>query len=1464
MSIPESPKTPVFTPPKLHQNRALSRPESPLSTITFEYCQTLNLASQQNHIPLIRQLQLQSSVSMADGGRLHLSTEPPCCEPIEIVLPALVSQETMTIQLPTITLNPQYFLALAEPIRGQWRLVWRDAAQQREVTIQHYPLDLLPADIWGGERNPLELLAAYVQPNHRVVAQLLHQAAQQLQQQGGSGLSGYQSRDRQAVRQQITAIWQQVAALQLQYVPNPASFVARGQKIRLPHQIMAERLACCLDSSLLLAALFEQAGLHAQLLLSQGHAYVGVWTVESPCVDVLLDDLQALRKRVDIGNFLVLESTVLTQSHPTLEAAILAARSQMNDEHDFIAAIDLPEARRRGIRPLAFNLASVIDPMAQTDAPASITTEDRLFTPVADMPIVTAKTRVDQWLRRLLDLSLRNRLLNFKDSRTSIPLFCPADQIAGLEDALAAGQVFRFCSHQQLEQVDLQRTDEQQWRAQYARENLKQQRLYALLDETALTHHLVELFREARTAQEEGGANTLFLAMGFLEWREHAKAERVYRAPLLLIPIRLNRESARAGFSIQIFDEEPRFNETLLQMLKQDFDVQIAGVDPIPMDESGVDVALVLHRVREAILGQSGWEVVDDCALGLFSFAKYLMWRDLSERLDDLRQHPVVRHLIDSPRERFMSQAAFPDPRQLDQVYSPTRVFTPLSADSSQLAAVMAATEGRHFVLSGPPGTGKSQTITNMIAQCLADGQRVLFVSEKMAALDVVHRRLSQIGLGTLCLQLHSAKAQKMVVLDQFRERLTASTSESEGTQTDQMSQVWQQVSDALMSDRQQLNTYVAQLHQQHPIGWSAYHAMSVQIGQQDQPRIALPAIDVMHLDQQGVQACLRLADQLAVLIQPIWPLQQHPLSGFATDGQQVWSPIWQNQYITQLQTWPKLLGELQQVLQRQFAHLGLQAAKTWAELTQQVHIVKQIYLFRQAHGALMCQRMTQLVHLPDLGQFDQVQQLALDIQANQAKLHAHYQPEIYPQLAMIQQRFREASAKLWPWSWFAMFQLRGVVATYSVQGQRLRRDQVWQDVQILQQIHQQQADFDRLTQGYAQHLNTDWQGLSSDWLALQSAVQAWHTLQYLADQLGFDPERLLQHVTVLAAEGEQSLHAAWEPLQQLWQQLGNDVLLEAPDCHRADQPLTMILQRMQRLLDQRQHWRAGLNYQSVRYQAVQLGLTPMVIALEQAGIRPQQLQQVVALNLKQDWLEHFLQRAPDLARFNASLHQQLIQDFQQVDQRHMQLAIQQIHARCPLPDPTDPTLQSEWRVLNRELAKKRRHIPVRELLKQTPNLWPALKPCVLMSPLSVAQYLAADQTPFDVVIFDEASQIPVWDAIGALARGKQSIIVGDNKQMPPTSFFGRVEVEDEFEEVEQTEDLESILDECLAAQLPERILNWHYRSRFESLIHFSNQRYYDGKLFTFPAPVTPDRAVQYHAVAGFYDKGKSRTNRAE
>ncbi|WP_409265120.1 DUF3320 domain-containing protein [Pseudomonas sp. KCJK8521] len=291
---------------------------------------------------------------------------------------------------------------------------------------------------------------------------------------------------------------------------------------------------------------------------------------------------------------------------------------------------------------------------------------------------------------------------------------------------------------------------------------------------------------------------------------------------------------------------------------------------------------------------------------------------------------------------------------------------------------------------------------------------------------------------------------------------------------------------------------------------------------------------------------------------------------------------------------------------------------------------------------------------------------------------------------------------------------------------------------------------------------------------------------------------------------------------------------------------------------------RAWCAWRKVRDEAYAVGLAPIVEAMEIGAITAGKVRRVLEVNYARWWLNATVDNEAVIRTFVSAEHEQRVRDFRALDDKFIALTRDWLRARLcsELPSQESVTRSSEWGLLRHEMNKKTRHMPLRELMSQAPGALTQLTPCLLMSPLSIAQYLPSDTTPFDLVIFDEASQIPVWDAIGAMARGRQVVMVGDPKQLPPTSFFGRAESSSEDEDTEA--DLESILDECISANLPTRNLNWHYRSRHESLIAFSNQRYYKSELVTFPSPFTTDKAVTLHPVAGIYDRGGSRTNRIE
>src|SRR5262249_2503195 len=238
--------------------------------------------------------------------------------------------------------------------------------------------------------------------------------------------------------------------------------------------------------------------------------------------------------------------------------------------------------------------------------------------------------------------------------------------------------------------------------------------------------------------------------------------------------------------------------------------------------------------------------------------------------------------------------------------------------------------------------------------------------------------------------------------------------------------------------------------------------------------------------------------------------------------------------------------------------------------------------------------------------------------------------------------------------------------------------------------------------------------------------------------------------------------------------------------------------------------------------------------------------------------------------QFQRAAHEALIERFRQLDAGQLQATQVRLQRRLavrrPLPEQA-AVPGSELASLRRELQKQRRHKPIRQLFREIPDLLGRLKPCLLMSPLSISQFLDPESARFDLVIFDEASQIRTEDAVGAVLRGAALIVVGDKKQPPPTSFF-LADTEGEFADEEQDapDSFESILDATAAAGLPSRLLHWHYRSRDEALIAFSNAHFYGGRLATFPnaAALEGHGGSFEHVADGGYDRQGSRANLLE
>ena len=1438
--------------------------------------QRVNFASAQNDVAIVEEITVENRKGNAlTEVRITLRAAPPVIRKRIWIVDRVAPGSRFPIRNLHTPLDIERLAGLDEAEIGE--LEFRLEAKGLPPVIEKRRIELLARDEWGGLDDMDRLLAAFVSPNDPAVARILKDAALLMEKAGhDSSINGYQSGDPGRAYILAGAIWSAATGLNLDYAEPPASFEREGQKIRGPSRIVGEGLATSLDSTLFLAAAFEAAGLNTAVLFSRDHAWVGFWVVKQDFGHVTEPDAIVVRKAAQAKEFFPVETTLLTRRPPigfTQAVDEGGRRLSRNRDSEFVMAVDIARSRAVRIRPLASR--RIADPGAsdgiEETVPAALPQVPdfgSLPNDTVDETPGTPQGRIDRWQRKLLDLTLRNRLLNHRDTQKSLPFRCP--KVAEFEDGLSAGRKFKWISlndnapigDRTLSPEDRQRIEEEFIRREFEREQIV----------VPLTHHemnkrLIELHRTAKRDMQEGGTNTLFIAAGFLRYRKNGRDSKSHCAPLILIPARLERSSARSPYRIGHHEDDTRINYTLLEFLKRDFDLEIPELQgDLPRDRNGIDVPSIFGIMRQKVRDIDSFEVVEDLALSIFSFAKYLMWKDLVDRSDQLRQNRLVRHLIDGTRET-QEETGDPAPVPSEEIdrRSPRELLTPCPADSSQLAAILAASKGHDFILVGPPGTGKSQTITNIIAQCLGEGKTVLFVAEKTAALNVVHRRLVNKGLGESVMELHSNKTDRKSVLHQLERAWERASGSSE--------EKWIQVTEKLRIQRDQLNAYVESLHAKGTQGFSVFDAISLVA-----PGTPPFAISFASKDAHDKKSYERLAGLASDLGRTYAVVGNGPRIPLIQDVE--WSFQWEKDLLAVVKSLRSELYNLEGAEQSFASELGLRR-DPGLEAVRLARI--RALAPRTEKGAV---DISSVPEIPRKNLLSLSESLAADIRnlaeaGSETTAQYEHEEVCRMPLEQLDGGWREDQTKFWPFSAWAKRRIRKLLQTYAVGGTA-------DPATDLQPLFRMRDLYNAIID------NPLVPASQSD-----GAIDAESSTEVIRQAIAFRSARngLINDIEdkarfesacselLTASEGSTmgalrtclaAIKAADDKARE-FNRLKGDCPVSSGDAENADKisgsrpdppgiphSVADFDTELATIESERAHLADWAKWKQKSKEGIAAGLGTLVHAIENGEIG-KDAETAFKRAYAAWWLPLAMDANDNLRSFTYWNHEDMIDAFRKLDEEAAKIAPREVMRRIThgLPSRDIVPRKSELGILRHQLNLRRPSMPIRQLLSNLPETLGKLAPCVLMSPLSVAQYLPPNHATFDIVIFDEASQITTWDAIGVIARGRQTIIVGDPKQLPPTNFFGRTDDEDkDFPETER--DAPSILDEAASSGIRNHHLNWHYRSRCESLIAFSNHFYYGNKLVTFPSPSTDSTAIRFHRINGTYARGSGRVNQDE
>lgn len=1218
--------------------------------------------------------------------------------------------------------------------------------------------------------------------------------------------------------------------------------------------------------------------------------------------------------------------------------------------------------------------------------------------------VVDMESKLRKWQQKLLDLGKRNPNLNFKFNKSSnLKIEKPniyslwhefvdnaKEQSFGVDLNKSSNPFFSETANK-VEADDISYTDDsfEENAEVFDEEQFKPKKnirvdLYTNHKPAEQFKILRNLKKKAQQFKEEQGINVLFLCFGFLRYSE---GNDYYEAPLVLVPAAIKNESVFAPYILEPSEDDIVLNPTLCYKMENDFGIIL------PEFDENEDLSCYFKEVQKKLKGNY-WLVNDNVGLAILSFNKISMYTDLKLHKDGIVEHELVRTIGGD------TEVSIPNPPDLSggidncELLKPENCFQVVDADSSQQKAIICAKKGVSFVLQGPPGTGKSQTITNIIAECLGDGKKVLFVSEKMAALEVVHKRLKDAQLDDFCLIMHSHKANKKSIMNQFESVLKLADKKLSLT-----SDAYEKLG-RLEEDKETLNSYSETIFKNiEPLNTTVF-AVNGQLAElQECPDLVFAIEDVRHISNQQLSTmhsiirkftrCLEntkgdisnnpwygctisyVGHEVSQNIEVYFKKLISKFDNFSgvrdvisknifynfsdtysgiTDAHKILEVALRAKKVpanwilgtylepfnAEIVACKETKSKFQEIRKRiQELHTHLKAADSSLDFSD--YSVLENSEFIQAHKYYIANVISQdtlyatLSSESDLSVLDQrlsfLKTNISELQQIRASLNSKFEKDIYTiPCNEILTRFKTE----YSWGFFNFLKssyrndkklFKGLLKTV---GQSISDDEIVAALaslkridEIVDAIKSQEDALKKVFGVFYQAENSDVNSIETKigvYKLIQTCLQELARLEVVVDANEARENDLKAHYETLYSGIETDWDMVRESLD--WAESFKAVFSQAQDnkefvdfvCANNDTTgkiksaydllsnwindiaenykwlksnfdgsedfdnisLAVVISRLKDCCENMSLLELWIDYRDAKSECCSNGLSDFVRAVEESDIQVAHITPAFDKRFYKLWLDKIIPENESLANFRGDTHNWIVSEFKNLDRQQLNIAKARIRSELVNRLPAFDTMTSgkdEIAILRREMNKQRRIMPIRKLFASIPNLIMLLKPCLMMSPLTVSLFLESDSFKFDTIIFDEASQVCTENAIGAIFRGKQVIIAGDSKQLPPTNFFHAALQNSDYDEYDEDDEtnndvFESLLDE--AALLPSKTLLWHYRSRHEHLIAFSNAKIYNNNLITFPTNKEngSDLGVEYvHVPTGFYDRGGRKGN---
>ncbi len=1048
-------------------------------------------------------------------------------------------------------------------------------------------------------------------------------------------------------------------------------------------------------------------------------------------------------------------------------------------------------------------------------------------------------------------------------------------------------------------------------------------------DNSAVINQFTRIKRDTENILEERGTHVLYVVCGFFEWKDPILSDELLNTPLIFIPVTIQKSRTRDRFSIQIVESsEVEFNPTFAYLLKKnygvDLDIDLSELlNTSENAEHSKGIQDIFNLIEDKLGKFLQGKVKDEVWLGKFWFEKLVLLTDIQKNINAFINDPIIQNICgEKPQVKIEHDTNLDELSRQAEEKKPAEIFEILDADSSQRRAIEAAVNKKNFVLIGPPGTGKSQTIANIIAECLVRGKKVLFVSEKLAALKVVKKKLEACNLGKLCISIHGKEIKKRDFyssLHSWYEELFMLSENQSPTDIvfEELYNVKKKLNDfanALSKNESSLAFNIENVNGELlPYKVNNHYLHGKLLRLEDIPdiktKLNIEDIDVRKFKSQKetLERCIPYKDIVLGKIQSDWFSTN--LSGPYTNEleEDILSTIQNLKIIEKLILTKKEICNL----------LELDTSPTLSKLIDLQSLIKSIIYAPEIELDFLKEELVN----NSLSSVEKDKELHETYEAEKDNLFFNFKESIlHKDVEMLKNefvdRYREDGFRFLKLDYWKKRKELSKEKTENINETIFKDDIYFQEIERAFKIKKLSCEIELHTKDFAKNYGNSYKGENTDWdnvsYLLNYAKSLLTYLNQMVDlssvrniispaiteclQSKYSPIKDKLKLLFLKLEKEINLFqeafisfSKYLPLEfksEIFNE--NDSLKSYPKYifgevdlgeNSLEEIYTWVNKLEEDLLCEPSLLGKYLEFKEIKEEAENLGLKDFLHDLK--NIKEEcfhQISNIFEKRVLELLLTNAEKKSPSLTRFSSIKHDKSQHDFQALDKQALKLNQLRILEIVGKQIKEKLVFEEEPRLLKKLGQQKRPKVPIRQAIQETKDLFFNLKPCWMMSPLSVSQYCPPNASLFDVVIFDEASQVRPADSIGAIFRGDQIIVVGDPRQLPPTNFFQTI-AQDESKSLdndEQDEIEESIIDEILskAYDIEQIPLKWHYRSKSEDLFAFASHNIYpDLDLITFPNPKEKDNydeslrplGVKHIVIQdGVYDRGRTRTNQKE